>query len=384
MIFREIDEKEFESVCDDFANSSYYQTVKWGKVKEFTGWTSHYVGIKSDDKYLGVSLLLSKNIIGNYKIFYAPRGFLTNYDDYFLLRFFTDNLMDYLKKNKGIFLKIDPFISYSIRDKNGNKIGFDNGKAFSNLLNLGYIHKGFTEDYTKEIQYRWTYVLDVKDSMDVISSNMDKRCRRCLRKGEGYPLVVKDVDDNNIYDFKMIMEHTSKRHKNFDRSLNYYLKLKQEFKENIYMKIIYLDRKKYLLNFPLDKLYERVKMDKRDFIPLSSGVFIRDKFCMHYVYGGTYSYYMPFMAQYKMQMDMIMLSKKLGIEVYDFGGISGNFNSNSLNYGIYEFKRGFGGFIIEYIGEFDLVVNKKFYYLYNLMYKIYKEVKKLFGYIKYS
>lgn len=384
MIFVEMNEKEFISIQDSFSNSNYYQTVKWGKVKGFTGWKCHYIGIKKDEVYLCASLILSKKIIGSYKIFYAPRGVLIDYNNYQLLEFFTKKTLDYLKRNNGIFLKIDPCIPYTIRDKNGNKISVENKTVVHNLLNLGYLHNGFTTDYSKDVQYRWTYSLDILPSLKEMEKNMDKRCRRCLRKEERYPLIMKNVDDYNIYDFKMIMEHTSKRQNHFDRSLEYYLKLKKELKNDIYMKIIYLDREKYLLNFSNDKLYEIIKKEKRDLIPLSAGVFIKDKNSMHYVYGGTYQYYMSFMAQYKMQIDMIMIAKMLGIKIYDFGGISGNFNSNSPYYGIYEFKRGFGGFITEYIGEFDLVANKELYHLYNLMYKLYKDGKRVVGCIKRS
>ena len=58
---------------------------------------------------------------------------------------------------------------------------------------------------------------------------------------------------------------------------------------------------------------------------------------------------MPLMAQYKLQMDMIMFSMEKKLSLYDFGGISGDFRKDSPNYGVYEFKRGFGGFVVEYI-----------------------------------
>ena len=46
-------------------------------------------------------------------------------------------------------------------------------------------------------------------------------------------------------------------------------------------------------------------------------------------------------------------------------------------YGVYEFKRGFGGRVVELIGEFDLIISKPKYCLYNFMFKTYKIVKKI-------
>ena len=44
-------------------------------------------------------------------------------------------------------------------------------------------------------------------------------------------------------------------------------------------------------------------------------------------------------------------------------------------YGIYEFKKGFGGRVVELIGEFDLIISKPKYNLYNFMLKIYNKLK---------
>ena len=82
---------------------------------------------------------------------------------------------------------------------------------------------------------------------------MDQRCRRCIRKAEKYPLELVSVNNNNIKDFKDIMEHTANRQKHFDRKLEYY-------------KI--LDRNKFIENFKKDKLNEKVLNDKREKISI--------------------------------------------------------------------------------------------------------------------
>ena len=83
------------------------------------------------------------------------------------------------------------------------------------------------------------------------------------------------------------------------------------------------------------------------------------------------------MAQYKLQFDMIKYAKDKKLPFYDFGGISGNFVLGSKDYGVYEFKRGFGGNVIEYIGEFDFVVNRLFYSIYYVAFNIYRNLKKI-------
>ena len=206
---------------------------------------------------------------------------------------------------------------------------------------------------------------------------MDQRCRRCIRKYKKYPLKLVDVDDNNIKDFKEIMEHTANRQNHFDRNLEYYKSLDKYLDERSKLVIIYLDKKIYLENFKEDKLYNIISKEPKDKIPISAGVFIFDKERANYVYGGTYKKYMSLMAQYKLQIDMINHAIDLEIPLYDFGGISGNFKPNTKNYGVYEFKRGFGGYVVEYIGEFDLILNKLGYNIYDKSYGIYRELKHL-------
>ena len=41
---------------------------------------------------------------------------------------------------------------------------------------------------------------------------------------------------------------------------------------------------------------------------------------------------------------------------YNFYGISNNFDTHDKDYGIYDFKKGFNGYVIEQIGELELPI----------------------------
>ena len=379
MKFIELTKEEFEKASNKFSGSSFYQSYAWAEIKELTGWKHYFVGVLKDSKLVAISLIIGKKIYLDKYLYYAPRGVLVDYDDNEVLEYFTKELKRFLIKRKGIVLKIDPFIEYQKHDNNGDVVGdFCNDKVMNNLNRLGYKHHGFTTGYTDEIQLRWSYYLDITKSMEDITKNMDQRCRRCIRKYEKYPLELALVDNNNkLKDFKGVMQSTAERQNHFDRSIEYYKNLNNLLGDRSLLTIIYLDRDKYLKECTGDKLYDIVSNDKRKKIPISAGVFIYDKDRLNYVYGGTYREYMSLMAQYKMQMEMIKLAKEKNLPIYDFGGISGDFTPGSENYGVYEFKRGFGGNVIEYIGEFDLVLNKFGYFVYNIGYKLYRNTKKV-------
>ena len=147
MKFVILTEKEFEKYEGTFPNSYFYQTTNWAHLKENNAWKAHYTAIKEKDKVVGIGMLLEKKLFLNKSLFYLPRGFLTDYKNTKYLKFYTESLKEYVKKNNGIFFKIDPLIWYKERDNTANIVegGIDNENIVNDLKKMGYIHKGFTK-----------------------------------------------------------------------------------------------------------------------------------------------------------------------------------------------------------------------------------------------
>ena len=385
MLFKVIEEKEFQKIVKEF-NYNFYQNAAWAQVKEANGWIHLYTAVYQDNKPILASLILGKKIFNKY-LYYAPRGPLVKeeVDIKEVYAFYLREVKKYLKTQQGFTFKFDPMITYQDHDKDGNVISENNNQEFIDFLKKqGAKHRGFTIGYTNEAQFRWSYALDIKDKeFNDLMTDMNSRCKRSLKKADKYPLILKDVDDISIKDFKDIMESTAERQHHGDRTLKYYEALKTELKSIIRMCLIYLDKEKLLEGlatgtYKLDEdMVADIKNDKRALIPLSAGVFIEDKDRLNYVYGGTYSKYFPFMAPYKMQEEMIKYAIEKKKDFYDFGGISGDFKPGSKEYGVYEYKRGYGGFVIEYIGEFDLVIDYLFFLFYKYGFAIYRNFKKI-------
>ena len=75
-----------------------------------------------------------------------------------------------------------------------------------------------------------------------------------------------------------------------------------------------------------------------------------------YVYGASDNAFRQYMPNYLMQWEMIKWAIETGCNVYDFQGIAGDIeNEENPMYGLYRFKRGFGGEIAELAGEFDYI-----------------------------
>ena len=92
MKFVTLNENEFTEFENTHPLGSFYQTIKWGKLKEKNGWKYYLVGVKEDDKVIAACLLLEKKVFLSLTLFYSPRGFLLDYNNKKLLEFFTKNV----------------------------------------------------------------------------------------------------------------------------------------------------------------------------------------------------------------------------------------------------------------------------------------------------
>ena len=97
----------------------------------------------------------------------------------------------------------------------------------------------------------------------------------------------------------------------------------------------------------------------REYLTLSSGVLEE---------------YKSFTPKYALYDCHIKDAYEMGYKYVDFYGITGDFNKNGKYYGIYEFKKGFNGNVVELIGQFSLKITN-FYDFYNVMRTIKHKIK---------
>jgi peptidoglycan pentaglycine glycine transferase (the second and third glycine) len=115
---------------------------------------------------------------------------------------------------------------------------------------------------------------------------------------------------------------------------------------------------------------------------ISAGLYLSYGDQVVYLLGASYKEFMNYGAQYLMQYKMIEYAKENNYKKLNFYGIDGDFSKESKHYGLFDFKRGFNADVVELIGEFDLVSNKFYYYLYIFMFNVYKLLKKIKRFIR--
>lgn len=137
-------------------------------------------------------------------------------------------------------------------------------------------------------------------------------------------------------------------------------------------------RKVDSLQEQIKSLNERIKkIDDfgKDFIYLSGAIYLYYGNKAWYLYGASRDDFRDTMTNFSMQWAMIQDSIDLGVEIYDFRGVSGDIDENNPLYGLYRFKKGFNGDFVEFAGECDLINNKHIYKAFKEAFPKYKEIR---------
>ena len=418
MKFTELSIDEFEKFAYSHELANFHQTSNWANLKKKNGWISYYVGLKDGDKIIGASMLLAKKVSLFGYMFYSPRGFLIDYNNKDIIKEFTNGIKKFVKEKKGFFLKIDPYFSYQERDNDGNIVpdGYNNANVIAYLKENNYKHYGFNTDMSKELQPRFIFVLPINGKdCDSIWNDFSKQTKRHITLAINEGIIVEEVSTDNISDFSNIMAHTSSRRGFIDRPKSYYVSMKEAFKDKIKImdavlyadnsitiqekkledlekrKIEVEDRVKNIgnqksidslnkINEDITKINDKItylKELKKKYgnrIVMSSSMFIVYGNEVLYLFGGSYDEFMKFNSQYLLQWEMIKYAINNNYQKYNFYGIEGDFSDKN---GVYKFKKGFNGIVVEFIGEFDLIINKIKYCLYKIAFFVYKKIKSL-------
>ena len=412
-----ISEKEYEKFVSKHKKSHFMQSYYWGEVMKYKNFTPHYVGLKDDGKLVATALLLEKKMFKKLSYFYSPRGYILDYSNLELLEVFTNELKKYAKSKHAIYIKIDPDIKRHTLDPEGNVIeGEENSSLMNKLSSLGYKHKGFNTEFVNE-QPRFTFRLNLDRDFDTIYAGMHATTRKILNKGNQYNLDVYKGDIDDIKDFYITMEETAERENLACNPIKYYemfykilndhnmsdlfvvkaniSKLKEYYKSKIdeldknikdletkefgnkqktENKIKEYNNEKEKLN----KDYELVKDIKEKEVVLSSIITVKYNDKVWTIHGGNTTLLRNLNSNYLLYFTIIKDAYDNGYKVIDFFGTSGNPNPPKDNpiYGIHNFKKRLGGEYTEFIGEYDLIINKFMYRLYNIVVPIRRKIVK--------
>lgn len=400
MSIEEINIKVFDEFTNNHMLKNYFQSSEYGELMDYSNYSVMYIGAFNQLEHLvGASIILYKTIGPNIKYGYAPRGFILDYYDKDLLKTFTKKIKEYFFKKGFAFIKINPEIVYSIVDfkTKTKKINSKNKELIENLKSLGY-EKLKDNMYFEAMLPKYTPIIDLKKYN---MNSLDDSIKECIKNSElkGATLIIgnkenikelynfisyKDSKTEAYYEYFYNIFNKSKKVDVLFVEINYDIYVKYLQKEYIYQQEINDKINKKFEKNPKDEdLYnEKMESDKlvksiasnivtanermKDNIQkeIVGGAFIvKHEGRVTIEIAGQNKNYTEVDIKTYMYYKIIESYKKAGYDFLDLFGITADFSDTNPYKELNEFKLKFNPVVYEYIGEFDLIINKAFHQL---------------------
>lgn len=322
----------------------FLQLWEWGMVKAGMGWESLPLVVEQDGAVKAALLILKRPLpIPGFKksIFYAPRGPVVDLDDEELCQVLFNGTRQAAKDHGAIFLKIDPAVEA------------DNHRFKQIMSNCGFRLNETGLDF-EGVQPKFVFRLDIAPDENTLLSNMHQKWRYNIRLAGRKGVTIREArDKEDLKAFYDILQETAERDQFLVRGYQYY---------------------EWIWDYMVVRNYARIFLAEFEgrIISGTLGLIVGNKFW--YLYGASSNQDRNVMPNYLIQWEMIKWARQQGCTLYDFRGVSGDMDENNPLYGLYRFKKGFGGEMTEFIGEMDKVYSPLFYGLWNKALPLYKQM----------
>lgn len=310
----------WDTFLAQYPQAHLLQTGHWGQLKSEFGWETAHVS----NGQTGAQVLFRKLPLG-FTIAYIPRGPVG--ED---LPGLLPDLDRVCHRHRAIVLKIEP-------DGWEGETGDEPPDGF--------------QPSAHSIQPPRTIAIDLRGDDDQLLGRMKQKTRYNIKLGQRKGVVVRESGD--LETFNRLMETTGERDAFGVHSPEYYRRVYELFKPRELCELLIAEAE----GQPLAALMVFARGDRA-----------------WYFYGASSNDYRNLMPTYVLQWEALRWAKRRGCTEYDLWGIpdedegtlEAEFSGRSDGlWGVYRFKRGFGGEVKRTAGPWDRVYNP-------LMYRLYK------------
>ncbi|GAC1375989.1 MAG: hypothetical protein NVS2B12_33950 [Ktedonobacteraceae bacterium] len=304
------------------------QSYEWGQLLTMLDGEVLYVGVVDEKGELcaAMMLLVLRVAVANAVYFYAPRGPIIDDPDSAVMTVLLNYVKALAHKYHAFMLKVEPGV-------------LDNdGKWLSALHRRGFVTN------SEALHLRREWVLDVRPDEQTLLANMKEKWRYHVRlAGRKGVTVRRSENPADIDTFYRILQTTSQRDIFIIYDKSFYEKLVELYGQSQNVALFIAE-------------YEGQ--------PLGGVLLVKMGRWCWYMYGASSNEQRNRMPNHLLQWTAIRWAKEQSCWYYNFRGIPDILEESQPMWGIYVFKRGFGGYDMHALETHDLAYNPILYRLY--------------------
>lgn len=393
MYIKELTINEFTNYQKSHSLSSYHQTINYGILMAENTHDYDLIGYVDDNNTIyGASLIIIKKI-GKYLYGYAPKGFLIDYSNEYLLKKFTEDIKNYYKRKGLVFIKINPEIAIGEINTKTFQVTYNQNNNITNILiNCGY--KKLKDNlYFESMLPRFNGFIKTKDfNINNVDKNTKNKIKKAIRKG----LVFEKAEKKDLDIFYNFIKH--KKEKSINEYKDFYTVFEKDNAVDLFL--VKIDYNRFLINSQQAYEEELVKNNyynelliksnnpklinkkmnsdktllsyKNDILEATKGL---QENINHYIAGalvvkhnnkasivmsGYDQAFKRFAPNYFLHYSILNYYLN-NYDYIDLNGMTGDFTDNNPYNGLNRFKLGFNPKVYEFIGEFDLIIDELLY-----------------------
>jgi lipid II:glycine glycyltransferase (peptidoglycan interpeptide bridge formation enzyme) len=290
------------------AAGSYPQLTAWAEVKRPNGWRPERLRVENEDTGIGAQVLLHRLAPTPWRIGYAPRGPVADICSEAAIGDFTEAIRALGKRERLSQVAIDPAI--------------EAGSPVEGWLRAAGWRK------VRPVQPDRSRVVDLRRTEDELWSDLRSKWRQYVGKARRGGVVVVESGEEGLDEFYSVYVHTARRAGFVHRAASAY--------RDVY--------RAYARRDAARLLFARLPDG-------SAGATLLLLQCGGAViepYGGMTQAGADARANYLLKWEAIRSSREAGFTAYDMWGLAHG--------GIEQFKEGFGGREVHYVGTWELVL----------------------------
>ena len=350
-------------ILNSLPEAHLLQSAQWAEVKGQYGWQPFFLvwqggggdlelTVRTDGDFkivnpAAAALVLERKAFRGISVMYVPKGpILRDWSDKNLRQRVIADLREFAKRAGAIQIKIDPdvIVGRGVPGEENEETDQQGIEITQELKRGGW---RFSPD---QIQFRNTFLIDLRPEEDDILSRMKSKTRYNIRLASRKGITIRYGDLSELGNLYKMYAETSLRGGFTIRGEEYYQNLWQAFMRENQDTVIDPAAQSIIAEF--------------EGKPVAGAVMFRFGDKAWYLHGMSLPEHSDKMATYLIQWEGMRWAKENDCITYDMWGAPDQFDKSDSMWGVYRFKSGFGGVVARTIGAWDYPVKPLVYKLY--------------------